>query len=152
MLKSINQKISIVLIVVAVGYLLLAFQLPSFPYSPVDADVLPKGLGVLLILLAIGLYFSKDTETEAEKEQRRIPKKDIAALLVVFVFVFLYIFCLEWLGFVLSTAIFIFFCSLYLGYKKHMTNALVAILFPLFMYVTFTELLKISLPQGILPF
>ncbi|MUK90159.1 tripartite tricarboxylate transporter TctB family protein [Ornithinibacillus sp. L9] len=152
MLKTLNQKVSLVLLAIAAGYLLLSYQLPSYPYAIVDADVLPKGLGYLLVILVIALFFTKDSETEEQKARRNIPKKDILALLAVFAFVFFYIFLLEILGFVLTTALFIFFCSWFLGYKKHLTNIIVAVLFPLFMYFTFTEFLQISLPQGILPF
>jgi putative tricarboxylic transport membrane protein len=51
-----------------------------------------------------------------------------------------------------TTAIFIFGCSWFLGYKKHVVNVLVSILFPLVMYLLFTSFLQINLPQGILPF
>lgn len=152
MFKTLNQKVSIVIIGVAIVYLILAYQLPSYPYAIVDADLLPKGLGYLLIVLAIGLFFTKDSETEEQKARRNIPKKDIIALLIVVVFIFFYIFLLEILGFVVVTALFIFFCSWYLGYKKHIVNGIVAILFPVFMYLMFTEFLQIRLPQGILPF
>ncbi|MFD1173582.1 tripartite tricarboxylate transporter TctB family protein [Oceanobacillus picturae] len=152
MLKTVNQRISLVLIVVGIGYLVLAFQLPSYAYVPVDADIVPITLGILLILLASCLYFSKDSETEEQKARRKIPKKDIGVLLAVFSFIFVYILFLELMGFVLMTMLFIFFCSWFLGYKKHLSNALVSILFPLCMYGMFTEFLNISLPQGLWPF
>jgi putative tricarboxylic transport membrane protein len=152
MFKTLNQRISIVLLVLAIVYLILAFQLPSFAYTNIDADVVPKGLGFLLVALSIGLFFAKDSETEEQKARRNIPKKDIGALLAVFAFVFLYIFFLELLGFVVTTAIFIFGCSWFLGYKKHVVSALVSVLFPLVMYLLFTSFLQINLPQGILPF
>ncbi|MFS0674041.1 tripartite tricarboxylate transporter TctB family protein [Ornithinibacillus sp. 179-J 7C1 HS] len=152
MFKTLNQRISLVLLVLAIVYLILSFQLPSFAYSNVDADVVPKGLGFLLVALAIGLFFAKDSETEEQKARRNIPKKDIGILLAVFAFVFLYIFFLEILGFVVTTTLFVFGCSWFLGYKKHITNALVAVLFPLFMYLLFANFLQINLPQGILPF
>ncbi|WP_047984208.1 tripartite tricarboxylate transporter TctB family protein [Ornithinibacillus californiensis] len=152
MFKTLNQRISIVLLVLAIVYLILAFQLPSFAYTNIDADVVPKGLGFLLVALSIGLFFAKDSETEEQRARRNIPQKDIGALLAVFAFVFLYIFFLELLGFVVTTAIFIFGCSWFLGYKKHVVNALVSVLFPLVMYLLFTSFLQINLPQGILPF
>lgn len=152
MIKTMNQKTSIFLILLGSGYLYTTAKLPSYPYSPVDADVIPIGLGWVLIGLAVFLYFSEDSETEEQKAKRDIPKKDVAALVAVFLFIFLYIFLLEIVGFVLTTAIFIFFCSWFLGYKKFKTNIIVSILFPLFIYITFTQFLKISLPEGILPF
>lgn len=152
MLKTLNQRISIVLILIGAGYLVLTFQLPSYPYVPADADLVPMVLGTLLIILAVCLYFSKESETEEQKARRNIPKQDVIALLAVFGFILVYIIFLEILGFVLITALFIFFCSWFLGYKKHITNLLVSVIFPVFMYVMFTEFLRISLPQGILPF
>ncbi|MBP1970733.1 putative tricarboxylic transport membrane protein [Virgibacillus natechei] len=152
MLKTLNQRISIVLFIIAVGYLVLTFQLPSYGYTSVDADVIPMVLGWLLAVLAVCLFFSKDSETEEQKARRDIPKKDLGVLIAVFAFIFVYIMFLELLGFVVVTGLFIFFCSWFLGYRKHITNLIVSILFPLLMYITFTELLKINLPQGILPF
>ncbi|MEN2768581.1 tripartite tricarboxylate transporter TctB family protein [Ornithinibacillus xuwenensis] len=152
MFRTLNQRISGVLLILAIVYLLLAYQLPSFAYTEIDADVVPKGLGYILVALSIGLFFSKDSETDEQKARRKIPKKDILILLAVFAFVFVYIFFLEILGFIVTTAIFIFGCSWFLGYRKYLVGALVAILFPLFMYLTFTQFLKINLPQGILPF
>jgi len=151
-LKTMNQCLSIFLLIIAVGYLVMTYQLPYYPYTQIDADVIPQVLGWLLVILSIGLFFTKDSETEEQKRRRDIPKKDILVLIAVFAFVFLYIMLFETLGFVLVTVLFIFFCSWFLGYKKHITNLIVSIVFPVFMYVMFTEFLRISLPQGILPF
>lgn len=150
--RTLNQRISVVLLLIAIGYLILSFRLPSFAYTEVDAGVIPIFLGILLIVLAVCLYFSKDSETEEQKARRDIPKKDILALIVVFAFVFVYIMFLEILGFIIMSGLFIYFCSWFLGFKKYITNVLTAIIFPLCMYFAFTELLKISLPKGILPF
>lgn len=152
MLKTINQRISMILIILAVCYLILSYQIPSFPYSPVDADAIPKGLGWLLIVLAIFLYFSKDQESVEQKEKRNIPKKELFVIGTVFGFIFIYVFLFELIGFIIMTSLFVFICSWYLGYKKHVTNVFVSIGFSLFMYTVFTVLLKIKLPSGIVPF
>lgn len=152
MLKTMNQKVSIFLILLAVGYLYAAYNLKKYPYVPVDADAVPKVLGYLLIGLAVILFFDKSSETEEDKEKRNVPKKEIPIMLGVGVLIFLYIFLLEILGFIVTSALFIFGCSLFLGYRKHITNVLVSIIVPGVLYVTFTYLLNIILPQGILPF
>jgi putative tricarboxylic transport membrane protein len=151
MLKSVNRKIGVVLIIISVFFLILCYQLPSYPFAVVDADVVPKALGWLFLFLSILLFFQKDTETAEQKERRNIPKKEILVLLTVGVFIFLYIFLLEILGFVIVTALFIFVCSKYLGYKDLKSNIAVSILFPVILYAIFVYLLQISLPQGILP-
>lgn len=152
MLKTMNQKISIFLILFAAGYLYLSYNLKKYPYVPVDSDFVPKVLGYLLIALAIFLFFDKSSETEEEKEKRQVPKKEILVLLAVGGMIFFYIFLLEIIGFVLSSFLFIFGCSWFLGYRKLKTAILVAVLFPLIMYLSFNYLLQIRLPQGLLPF
>lgn len=152
MLKNVNQRIAIVLAVISIIYLILSYQLPTYPYIPVDADAIPKALGWLLLVLSVGLFFSKDRDSEEQKARRRIPKKDVISLLVVFVLVFLYITLFEALGFILTTILFVFTCTWYLGYKKHLVNAIVSIVFPVALYSIFVYLLQIRLPAGILPF
>ncbi|SOC40694.1 tripartite tricarboxylate transporter TctB family protein [Salinicoccus kekensis] len=152
MLKTINQRVSIILLLLAIGYLYLSYQLPSFAYTNVDADVLPKALGWLLAVLSIALFFSKDSETEEQKARRDIPRKDLGMIAIVFLLILGYIFLFEFLGFILVTLLFIFFSSLILGYKNYITNGIVSVLFPVILYFAFTEFLQINLPQGILPF
>ncbi|WP_019156377.1 tripartite tricarboxylate transporter TctB family protein [Robertmurraya massiliosenegalensis] len=151
MLKTINQRIALILFLLAAGYLIVSYQLPSFPYTPVDADVIPKGLGWLLIVLSVALYFSKDSETEEQKSRRNIPKKELLMISAVFLMVFGYIALFEIMGFIVMTVLFIYFCTWFLGYKKHVINVIVSICFSLFMYAIFVYLLGIKLPQGIIP-
>lgn len=151
MLKNVNQRIAIVLAVLSAFYLILSYQLPTYPYIPVDADAIPKTLGWLLLALSVGLFFSKDRDSEEQKAKDTF-QKDVISLLVVFLFVFLYITFFESLGFILATVLFVFSSTWYLGYKKHLVNAIVSILFPVILYSIFVYMLQIRLPAGILPF
>lgn len=152
MLKSSDRKISLVLIALAVGYLILSYQLPPYPFVPVDSDLMPKALGYLLIILAIGLFFSGKNESEEDKQENATSKSELLVLLTVTAMVLFYIFMLEVLGFVIVTVLFVFFCSWFLGYKNFKVNAAVSILFPVILYYIFNYLLQITLPGGILPF
>lgn len=80
MLASINRKLGLLLFIVAAVYLYLSFQLPNYEYAPIDADVIPKGLGILLLVLSVFLFFSRVVETDAEKAKRNIPKKNSESL------------------------------------------------------------------------
>lgn len=151
MLRSANQKIAIILLLIATLYLIFSYQLPSYPYIPVDADFIPKVLGWLLVILSIALFFTKDKDGEEKKEKGKIRKNDTIAILVVMGMVFLYTLLLEIVGFVIMTALFIYFSSWYLGYNKHVTNGIVSISFPVGLYGIFQYLLQIHLPSGILP-
>lgn len=150
-LSTMNQRIGLLLFLIAAGYLYFSYQLPNYPYTPIDADVIPKGLGVLMIILSVALFFSRAKETEAEKAKRAIPKKELLVLVVVFAMIFFYILLFEIIGFIIMTALFIFFCSWFLGYRKTKTNIIVSIIFPIIMYIIFVYALGISLPRGILP-
>ncbi|MBS8266170.1 tripartite tricarboxylate transporter TctB family protein [Mesobacillus boroniphilus] len=151
MLIRINQKVAVILAILAGFYLLLSYNLPKYPNAIIDADVVPKGLGFLLLFFAVILYLDKKEETEAEKLKRTITKENVMLLLAVLAFILIYIFLLEIIGFLIMTALFIFGCSLFLGYRKHVTNAIVSVVFSLVIYGLFNYLLKINLPAGIIP-
>ncbi|MCM3570378.1 tripartite tricarboxylate transporter TctB family protein [Neobacillus mesonae] len=148
MLNTTNKKTAVVLFFVSIIYLIASFKLPSYAYVPIDSNVIPIGLGVILLILSIALFFIKDEKTG---EKVKLPKEDLIAILVVVGFILIYIFLLEIIGFILITALFIFFCSWFLGFKKYITNAIVSIVLPFAIYYLF-EALQIQLPQGILPF
>lgn len=152
MLASINRKLGLLIFIVAAVYLYLSFQLPNYEYAPIDADVIPKGLGILLLVLSVFLFFSRVVETDAEKAKRNIPKKELGVIAAVFAMIFVYILLFEGIGFIITTTLFIFFCSWFLGYRAWKTNILVSLLFPIVMYAIFVFALGIVLPRGILPF
>ncbi|WP_432361282.1 tripartite tricarboxylate transporter TctB family protein [Sporosarcina sp. UB5] len=151
-LHTMDRKVSVVLMAISIIYLLLAFQLPDYPYSQVDSDVLPKGLGFLLFGLAILLFIQNRPETEEEKQKRNIKKEDVILLLVTLGALLLYVFFLEIIGFVLSTVIFLVLTMRMYGYMNLKRNIIVSVIFTLLLYFAFNYLLKIYLPQGILPF
>lgn len=153
MLHTTNKKVSIVLFIGAVAYLFFSFNLPEYPYVPVDADAVPIVLGFLLLILSVFLFFQTDEEqSEESKKVQKAGFKEIGMLVLIAGYIFLYILFLESLGFVVVSALFIFATTLSLGYKRHVINAVVALAIPLVFYYAFNYLLKISLPQGILPF
>ncbi|GAF14207.1 tricarboxylate transport protein TctB [Bacillus sp. JCM 19045] len=144
---TMNQKISIPLFFLAIAYLLASWLLPKYEYILIDADIFPLILGGLLALFSTILFFSKDEEGA----KIYIAKSDLKVIVPVVLLLFLYILLLEPIGFVITTMCFIFICSFILGYRKHLTNGIVAILFPLAFYLLFTRYLMIALPSGILP-
>ncbi|RSL31693.1 tripartite tricarboxylate transporter TctB family protein [Salibacterium salarium] len=152
MLKPIHRKVSLILIVFAIFYLYLSYQLQSFGSGPIGTDTMPKALGYLLVVLSILLFMTKDQETEEDKKKRSIAKDDVIKIMGVLVITFAYIFFLERLGFILVSFLFIYGCSLFLGYHKHVTNLIVSFVFPTVLYSVFTILLGINLPSGVIPF
>lgn len=152
MLRSMDRKVSLVIMALAIFYLILSYQLPKFPFSQVDADVLPLGLGYLLLGLAVILFIQNKPETEEQKEKRTLKKEDLILLLATLGALLLYVFCLEFLGFVITTIVFLSLTMRMYGYMNWTRNVIVSLVFTLFLYFAFNYLLKIYLPQGILPF
>lgn len=147
MLRSANKIIALILMVISIVYIIASIRLPDYPYIPVDSDAVPIALGVLLFILSIFLFFQKDNH-----DKEKIPKADVVAILTVVGFLLVYIMLLEFLGFLLTTALFLFINTWYMGYRKWVSNLIVSISIPLFIYIVFTEFLEIILPRGILPF
>lgn len=150
MFRTLNKKISVFLIFLAICYLVMSFQLPSYEYVPVDSDLVPIGLGFLLLILSIVLYFTSDQKKENDDDH--LSKSELKIVLVVIGFIFLFIFFLEIIGFIITTVLFLFFCSLFLGFKKHLVNAIVSLSVPILIYLLFDSFLQVQLPTGILPF
>lgn len=151
-LRNMDRKVALVLMAVAVFYLILSYQLPDFAYTQVDADVLPKGLGFIMIGLAVLLFLQNKPETASEKEKRSLKKEDLKLLIYTLGCLLLFVFFLEIIGFVLSTAIFLIVTMRMYGYMNLKRNVIVSIIFTLTLYFSFNYVLKIYLPQGILPF
>ena len=145
---SLNKKLSAVLSLLAIVYLILAYQLPEYTLVPVDSDVIPKILGFFLLLLSIILFFAKDEENK----DISLPKKEIGMLLGTVGFILIYIFFIETIGFIIMTTLFIFVSSRFYGYKHYVTNGIVSIVFSIATYLLFSELLMVRLPSGVLPF
>ncbi|GAA1108235.1 tripartite tricarboxylate transporter TctB family protein [Nocardiopsis metallicus] len=168
----------------AVGYLVLAFQMPDYTAVsvPVQPSTLPRWLGVVLLLLAVLLLFQRapaedtvaDSATEADGpaagtaseadgpaaggavggagarlgrlEDPRWETGLFVGALCLYVAVF------EPLGFVLSTALYLGSMTWYLGYRRHLVTAAVALVLPFALYAGMTWGLGVSLPSGPLPF
>ncbi|XBO87002.1 hypothetical protein AAGG52_07750 [Bacillus licheniformis] len=70
-----NRAVSVIILAVAAIYLALSFNLDSYPYAVIDADVLPKSLGILLLILGIFLFFEKDQKDTTVKKLFQLKKK-----------------------------------------------------------------------------
>ncbi|WP_438315828.1 tripartite tricarboxylate transporter TctB family protein [Sporosarcina sp. FA9] len=151
-IRNMDRKVALILMAIAVFYLILSYQLPDFAFVQVDADALPKGLGFLLLILAVLLFVHNKPETEEEIEKRTLKKEDKMLLIYTLISLLLFVFFLEILGFVLSTVIFLIVTMRMFEYRNWTRSIIVSVVFSLILYFSFNYVLKIYLPQGILPF
>jgi putative tricarboxylic transport membrane protein len=157
-----NQILAIVLAVFAVGYLIMAFQIRVFPLPrPIDSDMFPKVLGLLLLGLSVILFLEKPKEvdeaehpdaTELAAEARSFLRQPWMEVAVTAAAVALYALLLRPLGFLVVSVALVAGLSWYYGYRNHLMNLAVAVVAPLVLYMVLTRGLGIHLPRGIIPF
>ncbi|MFI6576346.1 tripartite tricarboxylate transporter TctB family protein [Nocardiopsis sp. NPDC050513] len=64
-----NRTVAIALTVFAIGYLVLAFQVPEYTAVsvPVQPGTLPRWLGVVMLVLAVLLFFQRDQAADEDE-------------------------------------------------------------------------------------
>lgn len=155
----------IIIGLVLIGLGLLIFiqggNLPSLNEAFFNAGSFPRMIAAVLILLSILLILSKLNELRKMEpaEDKVSNKKRLAAfykeyklvILTTAVF-FVYIFLLQFIGFVVSTILFIIGTAILIGYRKRkevMTISAVAVILTLTIYFFFENVLYVRFPSGI---
>lgn len=111
--------------------------------SGVGPDIFPLGLGILLILLSIRLFY--ETFRHSDQESQKSPL-DWKRFLIICTATILYAFFLEWLGYVLSTFIFLVVAFQTMERGKWLLTLLIAGLFSGSVYYIYVFVLKGTLP------
>ena len=117
------------------------------------ARIIPKMLGILLIILAVAIiiqaikHFKKD-DGESVKKMSRV---DVFSIILTFAAMILYIIILPYLGFILSTMLYLFGQITILAPKdkrNYLLFAIVAVVFTIIAFVAFRIGLTQMLPRG----
>jgi len=136
--------------VMVIGFFLiisivLYLQTLAFPAnSEVGPAVVPRLWILIIIPLSLLLLFR--TFKRQEKVEANGPRMDIVLVFIGFLVVYLLV--MNYIGYFLSTFLFIVSGMLYLGYKNHKVTFIVATSWILFSYVIFYKILFVSLPLG----
>ncbi len=131
-------------------------QAASTSASGVGAGFVPKAVGVLLIGLSLALMVQvargrvgQADEAEGDVDVRRTRWVPLAVSVAA---VLIFIVGVEPLGYVIVSSIVFWLTAWALGARHIVRTAVIAIALSLVVYLTFTRLLDISLPAGILGF
>lgn len=153
-----NQVIALLLALLSVGYLAMAWQIPSFPLPrPIDSDLFPKVLGFTLLGLSVLLFLEKpkaqDVPDELDPEEQRLPLllRPWSRVAVTALALMVYALILVPVGFVLSSVALVFGLAAYYGYRRHWVNLATALGVVLGLYLTMTRIMGVYLPTGVLP-
>lgn len=130
--------------------------LPPVPGQPVGPNIFPIVIGVglvvcgLLIAMRIGHDFEADEGIEPTADGSTVQSRSMWWILVPPILLLFYVFAVEWLGFVLTSAIIAFITSVSLRGSIKLAIAM-AIATPICVHLVFANLLRVPLPAGLLP-
>ena len=120
----------------------------------VGPQVFPTIIGIFIVLVAIGLAIEIFRGNLGQPEGTEFgeihAKTDWKTLGIVTGSILTYPFLIESAGFVVASTVVFFGVGFAYGARKFVKNFLIAIIFSLVVYLTFTKLLNVSLPAGIL--
>jgi len=152
-----NRITAVFAVVLAALYVYATKQLPALEISdPLGPKVFPYLIGTGLLLSAVALLVQT---LRAKKPERTDEKQDISGeghhywvvgAVVICTGVYLAVF--EWLGYAISTSLYLLMLMAYFHRGKWASNILTSVLYSFISYWMFTKLLGVLLPRGILPF
>jgi putative tricarboxylic transport membrane protein len=145
-------------VILAAIYLYATGKFPQLHLSdPLGPQAFPRLLGIGLLLSAVALLAEtlrakKPKGPPAEEEKAADEGQYHAIVVGVVIWTALYFAAFEWLGYAISTSLYLLALMAYFRRGKWLSNGLTSVLYSFGSYVIFTKLLLVSLPAGLLPF
>ena len=122
-------------------YQTILFEIPS-TLNVTSPALIPRIWISILILISIILIFK--SKIKSIKQESYSPK----TVLIIIVYLILYLVAMQWVGYYVTTPIFILATMYLLKYHKFAFMTINAFGFVLFSYLVFNQLLHIELPMG----
>ena len=126
----------------AIPYHIKGFLPALFPRSLTLAMLIP-----CIILLLSGFASRKSTQT---RQEQKTPKAVILRALSIVPIMIVYIFCIDIIGFYVTTALFIFIFLLFFGARKPVALITFPIALPIVVYLIIGKTLHFPFPEGVL--
>ncbi len=132
-------------------------QIPSLELGdPLGPKAFPRMLGIGLLISAAMLL----AEILRDRRKRKTATPPAAwrwdphqwIVIAIAAWTALYILAFEWLGYMLSTVIYLLVLTSWFNRGRHLMNVLTCVLFVIISYVAFNKVLGVNLAQGIIPF
>lgn len=136
-----DRSISLVFIVIGVGFIVESTRISSSAYgSNVGPNIFPLGLGIILLLLSVKLFFEVKSESS---EQKTLDYKRFGIILVSAI---LYALLLQPFGYVLTTFLFLLIGFQTMEKGGIIKATIIAGSFSFGIYFLFVEVLDGTLP------
>lgn len=128
-------------------YYIAPVQASGHSFRGISPAFFPRILAVMIILLG-GLLSIQGLRSRND-EQLRFDKKTMVRILIVSATAFAYLFIIPWLGYIISTMLFMTSMLTFYGAKK-LQIIIISIGMPLLLYFAFTRIMYVVLPVGYL--
>lgn len=144
-------------VVLAAVYMYATAQFPALHLSdPLGPQAFPRLLGIGLLLTAVGLLVeilrARKPGSSTGEGQTSGEGHSYAVVVGATIWTALYFAAFEWLGYAISTSIYLFALMAYFRRNRWLSNGLTSVLFSFGSHLLFTRMLLVSLPTGPLPF
>jgi putative tricarboxylic transport membrane protein len=142
--KTFDRYASLVFLALGIAFAAGSMSISTSTYgSNVGPNIFPMGLGVILVLLSLRLFY----ETFQYKQERQEGKKlDYKRFCVILFACVLYALFLEEVGYVISTFLFLLIGFQTMEKGKWLNSLLVSAAFSVGVYVLYVEVLEGTLP------
>ncbi len=139
---------AMVFLCLSVAYGYYAGQIPMLPgdeFEPFNAQTVPSALAVLGAVLSLVLLVSTRMDTN---QRLRLGGYDFVLVALLLVLVMLFAIALEWLGFLISTVLFLIGGYWLLGERRIKILLIASVPFAVFIWFALSQLLDIYLAPG----
>jgi len=132
------------------------YLIPTQVIKQGSAPTYPLIVNTIILLSSIGYFFQsifkkiiKDRNYQKNKSFKKIQKSVLKAIVLI-IFMGIWVSVLGYVGFLLSTIIFLMGSIIVCGSRNYSKIVILSILFSLFLYFLFRAVLKTALPEGFL--
>lgn len=143
--KAFDQYASFVFLLLGIGFIWQSSSISTSAYgSTVGANVFPMGLGAVLVLLSLRLFYEVFKIKGQSKNQAE--KLDYKRFIMIFIAAVLYAYFLEIIGYVVGTFLFLLFSFQVIDKGSLLKSIMISGLFSVGVYVIFVVILEGSMP------
>lgn len=142
--KTFDRYASIVFLLIGLAFVIGSFGISKSAYgSAVGPNIFPLGLGAIMVVLSLRLFYETLRYKDEKQEKERL---DYKRFLIILGAAILYALTLETIGYVITTFIFLLLGFQVMEKGKWIKSIVIAGLFSFGIYYVFVEILEGTLP------
>lgn len=145
--RTFDRYSSICFALVGVLFVVESRNISTSAYgSEVGPNMFPLGLGLILILLSLRLFWESSRKTAGDSASGNAAQLQYKRFFIMLAATFFYVFLLEPIGYILTTFLFLFVSFQVMESKSYLKTTLVSLCFSVGVYYVYVNLLKGTLP------